>query len=472
MQKLLYIFLLLTLPIIGYTQITADIQEGCVPLQVNSNGLTLGTYFWDFDDSSGNSDESSPSRIFDMPGVYNVELFEGQGGQSRGTVTVTVYADPLIAFSTGDLNTCAPLFVEFTNESTVDPNVPITGYQWTFGDGGSSTLENPTPSTVPVGFTTDVLEICEAPATFNIVNNTSNNPEYTYMWDFGNSTTSDVRDPGSVTYNEEGTYTIKLTVDNGDGCLVTRTRNVRVGGPKINLNLNDTVCINSIIEIGNNTDAAVFQWTFSEGIFPTSSTDKTPEVQFLEEGDALITLNVTAANGCMSDTIISIYVQDPDATYTADPLITCLDPASFTLTANDPTHAFYSWNGIQGENTLTFEYDDPDRDSFYINRADTIFYSLNIVSTAGCQAFSDSFVVFRDIEAHFIPDVSRGCAPLTVDFAQMSQSAEDFVSFDWDFGDGNTISDTNGVQGSFGICDYRSTKHMLIRLSFILCLKS
>jgi len=461
-------------------QVTADIEAGCVPLEVQFSGPTLTNYFWDFDDNSGNSDEASPKRVFDMPGTYNVELRDGVGGALQGTVEIVVYADPVIQFEVVDdeQDGCAPFFVEFINTSIVDPAVPITGYLWSFGDGASSTLQNPThvynaegsypvtlqiqsslpecgnemtfedyitvSGTVNVGFILDAIQICELPATFNITNSTPDEPQYTYSWDFGNSTTSTDREPGSVTYTEKGEYTITLEVDNGEGCLVTRQRTVLAGPPPLEINPPDTTCLNVLNTFSNTTDAAVFQWTFGTNAFPATSFDRQPMVRFFTEGPQLVTLTATGSTGCVSDTAFTVYVEVPDATYTAVPEAGCIDPITFTLTANDPSHTAYLWNGQPGNRELSFTYDDPERDSFYINRPDTFFYTLQVISTAGCSNFQDSFVIYRDIDAYKVPDVSRGCAPLTVNFSQESKSIEPIIRYDWSFGDGTEVNDVTG----------------------------
>lgn len=480
MQKSIYTLLFSLLAVAGWSQVNSSVSEGCAPLSVSFTGPTtpLSVYYWDFGDGGGPSDEVAPSRTFDMPGTYTIELFEGLNGPSRGSTVVTVYDQPDIQISATVQAGCAPLFVEFTNESIVDPNITITGYQWTFGDGGSSTFENPTHSylaegtypvsltifaeesecqnvatftdyvtvagSVPIGFTVSPLSQCDAPATFTITNTTPDNDDYSYAWDFGNGTTSTDEEPGEVTYTEEGTYVVRLDIDNGE-CVVTRQQTVRVGGPAFFLGFNDTICIDVPTEFLNTTSAALFSWTFGVNAFPETSTDKSPMVTFDTPGLQLITLSATSAQGCVSDTIISIFVEEVDASFTVDPPVTCADPATFILTANDPNLAAYIWNSAPGGNIFTFEYDDPVRDSFYINRVERIPYTLIATSFAGCTGQATRVPVFRDIEAHFIPSSSRGCTPLEVTFDQLSQTpdAEGIISYDWDFGDGTTLNTTD-----------------------------
>jgi hypothetical protein len=51
--------------------------------------------------------------------------------------------------------------------------------------------------------------------------------DVTYKWDFGDGTTSEDKDPGKVTFMEEGDFTVTLTVSRG-GIVKTDTREVNV----------------------------------------------------------------------------------------------------------------------------------------------------------------------------------------------------------------------------------------------------
>lgn len=480
-MKKISLFIIALFSISLLTAQTADVTIGCAPLEVNFDNPVLSTYFWDFGDGN-NSNLDDPSHNYINPGVFTVELFEGVGGPKIGEIIITVLAVPEINIGANEREGCSPFQVSFTNESTIDPNSQVTGFFWDFGDGGNSTLENPTytyanegtftvslriesdlkgctttetfkdyinvSGNVNAGFSIDNSVICDAPATFNITNNTIDMSGYTYSWDFGNGQTSTDYNPPAATYTEEGTFTITMIVDNGDGCVVTLSRIVKVGKPEILIDVPDTVCLGQSYLIPNSTQANIFSWSFGSNASPQTSNLRNPSVIFNQAGPQIVTFSAIASSECSADTFFTVFVEDPKAAFAIDPIITCTDPAVYTFTHPQNGLANYTWY-IEELDTLlfggpeyTFTYDEPTRDSFYISRQDTFTVFLSIETNAGCMALDSLEFYHRAPQAHFVPNVSRGCAPLTVNFDELSLSTEDIISWDWVFGDG-TEANTN-----------------------------
>ncbi len=153
---------------------------------------------------------------------------------------------PLSASATGSPSTGnAPLSVNFTGTAT-GGTAPYT-YNWTFGDGATSTAQNPSHTYSSSGTYTATLTVSDSSspaktATSQVTTNvsavgnplaasasatptsgqvplsvafsgtaTGGTPNYSYSWDFGDGTTSTTQNP-SHTYSTAGTYTAKLTV--------------------------------------------------------------------------------------------------------------------------------------------------------------------------------------------------------------------------------------------------------------------
>lgn len=152
---------------------------------------------------------------------------------------------PIANFTATPTYGTAPLTVNFTDQSTNTP----TSWQWDFGDGNSSTQQNPTHTysnagtysiiliainssgsnaktqnnlivvysgnSAPVANFTATPTSGTAPLTVTFTDQSTNTPTSWY-WDFGDGITSTVQNPEHI-YNTNGSYTVLLTVSNTSG---------------------------------------------------------------------------------------------------------------------------------------------------------------------------------------------------------------------------------------------------------------
>jgi len=99
------------------------------------------SWSWSFGDpasASNLSTQQNPSHTFSTGGTFNVRLTAANDfGSSSVTKAVTVTLPPPVASFTYTTN---GLMVTFTDKSTQSP----TSWLWDFGDGNSSTMQNPT----------------------------------------------------------------------------------------------------------------------------------------------------------------------------------------------------------------------------------------------------------------------------------------------------------------------------------------
>ena len=136
-------------------QFTASPVSGRSPLPVRFTSKSTGTitsYEWDFNnDGIVDSRLKDPLKFFTSAGKYTVKLtVRGPDGSDQEIKNqyIDVTAKPLrpIAFfSANTLSGAAPLNVTFTDKSYNKPDT----YLWKFGDGTTSTLKNPS-HTYPV----------------------------------------------------------------------------------------------------------------------------------------------------------------------------------------------------------------------------------------------------------------------------------------------------------------------------------
>ena len=471
---------------------TADVQEGCAPLLVQFQAPASATsYYWDFGDG-GTSVLENPAHTFATPQTYTVEFRESATGPLVGTITITVYPKPVPELTADPESGCLPLSVTFDGSASGTSGVTITNYMWTFGDGGgTSGMPDPTHTystagtfTVSLGLVTDktgcdttvivpdMITVSDPPPPSFVTNpstvvtcdsvltvdfaNTTPPGAYTLHWDLGNGTSFDGPAPPPQTY-QEGTYAVTLTLTDSTGCSKSTSRTIGVGSPRPSFDIpNDTLCLFSVYQAINTSPSGSFVWTFQDATPPTS-TQESPYFRFNSPGPKTITLSMTSPDGlCTNDTTITVFVEDPTGTVTVDPTNTCSDPVTFQYQASS-TFDVIEWLYFLPDGQLV---QGPDASYTYVD-LDTTTYSKEglvkvtttavLITAAGCK---DTIIVSADVNkpnALFLPNTVKGCAPLTVTFADLSTSNEDIISWHWELDDGTVIdkSDSTAVTHTY-----------------------
>ena len=129
---------------------SASPSSGQAPLTVNFTGNATGgtspyNYSWNFGDG-GTSGVQNPTHTFAAQGNYSAILtvVDNQSTTTTASVSITVTSVPsqlIAAASAVPTSGPAPLTVNFTG--TPVGGVPPCTYSWAFGDGGTSTIQNP-----------------------------------------------------------------------------------------------------------------------------------------------------------------------------------------------------------------------------------------------------------------------------------------------------------------------------------------
>ncbi|WP_306643254.1 PKD domain-containing protein [Sanyastnella coralliicola] len=230
------------------TDFSLSETESCtfpITLQTFNNTQFADGYEWDFA-PFGNSDLAEPEITFDQIGTWDVTLTASNayGCETSETEPFIVHPAPTASYTANPTWGCIDLPVSFTNES----DGTIIDYQWTFGDGGVSTLPNPTHTYSDDGYfdvqlivTTDqgcvdtmfvdnqvqAYPLPIADFTFSPEETTIYSPEidfvdqsfdpFSWFWDFGDGYLSSEQNPSHI-YELPGVYLIELTVQNIYGC--------------------------------------------------------------------------------------------------------------------------------------------------------------------------------------------------------------------------------------------------------------
>lgn len=460
---------------------TASITSGCPPLTVNFiPPNNVDAYFWDF----GNNVTSTlalPATTYTEPGTYTVNFRTGADEPILGSVTIQVLPTPDLDIAIDTAFGCAPLTVNFTNNSLIDDLIEVNQYSWGFGDGGSdNSIANASHTYEASGIFTPSLSIttnqpgcdvtknfpnliqvnrvenvrfttspplptaCDPPLNVSFTNTTPDQ-NLQFNWDLGNGQTSSAINPPSQTYTDYNRYTVTLTATDELGCQASFASQINVGKPFANFSIRDTFCLEDTIRATNLSAPGNYRWDFGNAASPVISTEDSPFVTFKEKGFFPVTLTVTdPLRGCESDTTITVFVDKPDATFTSDPSYTCNDSLLTDFSPEQLDAENYIWVFADGQvSTEQFPSHQiviPDSSIYGENGRNVLYTTLFVQNISGCRdTFFAPDTIFMP-NALFMPDRIDGCAPLTVTFADSSRSMEQIVQWQYDYGDGSSAT--------------------------------
>ncbi len=370
---------------------TGTPTSGSSPLTVNFSDLSTNnpsSWAWDFGDG-GTSTAQNPSYTYNVAGTYTVALIATNSGGSD-TITKTNYIfitppAPATDFSGTPTSGDSPLTVNFSDLSTNSP----TSWAWDFGDGGTSTAQNPeytyiTPGTYTVTLTatnsggsntetkTDYITAAQpapladflgtptsgdAPLLVSFADESSNNPT-SWEWDFGDGATSTNQNP-NYTYTVAGVYTVTLTATNSGGSN-TKTRNdyISVGvtpDPPVadftGMPINGTAPLSVSFTDASSGSIDNWLWDFGDG---NTSTEQNPNYTYNSPGTYTVSLTVNGPGGEDTETktdYISVAHPVPVADFSGTPT-----SGEFPLQVNftDQTSGeVNSWNWYFGDNNTS-----------------------------------------------------------------------------------------------------------------------
>jgi PKD repeat protein len=324
---------------------TATPTSGYAPLAVQFTDASTGSptnWSWDFGDNT-TSTEQNPVHTYASAGIYSVNLTASNSAVNvhlQKTDYITVLdqpALPAVNFTANVTTGIAPLSVQF-NDTSLGEN--LTAWSWAFGDGTTSTEQNPVHTYTLTGNYTvnltvtntsgsnssvkaDYILVSTQPQpvanfTANVTtgiaplavqfNDTSLGENLTaWSWDFGDGNISTVQNPIN-NYTTAGTYSVNLTVTNTSGS------NSSVKTNYITVTASEAPTANFIANITNGTaplavqfnDTSVganltnWSWDFTNDGF-VDSIEQNPIFNYTTAGNHTVNLTVTNATGSDSE---------------------------------------------------------------------------------------------------------------------------------------------------------------------------
>ena len=322
---------------------TVDKTDQCNgnPIQFAAMATGATSYLWDFGDGD-TSTAQNPLHIYQDTGTFSVILTVSNGSCSEMITKpdLIVVTQPIARFTVNpDCGFSTPHTVFFTDYSIL----PDTWF-WDFGDGNTSTAQNPIHTYTSYGAfrvaltVTDTVNGCQSafsdsvlvgglfadfsafplsgcgPLTVNFddtITAFSNYPAIRWVWDFGDGGSSDLPNP-SHTYETPGDYTVTLTVFNSFGCsdYKIKTNYVQVIGPDVAFSADTTQSCGSLMVqftdlTMSNASITDWLWDFGDG---SSSTIQNPSHTYTSLDSFDVTLTITDMDGCMRSLTQSAFI--------------------------------------------------------------------------------------------------------------------------------------------------------------------
>lgn len=272
-------------------------NQGCAPISVSFKVSTSAkvSYLYDFND--GNTFESADSSYtynYTLPGSFipKVILKDSSGCLAvlQGTDSINIFSSK-INFGVNDTLFCDIANAIFT-DSTLSGSV-VKNYNWSFGDGTSSSLQNPTHTYTSTGKYTIGLIIetaygCRDTMVKNNFIQLATNPQIAiagnnifcgpaevlfqgnlissdtfaiqWKWKFGNGNNANIQNPPPQSYNVPNTFPVQLIATSSSGCADTANTLVIIHPLPTTFAGNDTtICLNNTIQI-QATGANSYVW--------------------------------------------------------------------------------------------------------------------------------------------------------------------------------------------------------------------
>jgi PKD repeat protein len=447
---------------------------------VNTSTPAPSASFWDFGDGS-TSNAINPVKTYPSANTYTVKLYNTYSYCTDSvTKTVTVAARPVAAFKAVDTFKCQPNFAV----SFQDQSVGATKWFWEFGDGGTSTQQNPGHTYTDYGSYDVKLTVYNAAGcvdsirrkTYIVIKRpvisfpslpvegcvpfglstsasiATGDAVTSYSWDFGDGSPKDANAVPSHVYNAQGAYNISLTITTSTGCTESYSMGsaVTVGRkPVIDFSATpNPVCALQNIQFTDKTNEATrWFWKFGDG---GTSASQNPLYQYSDTGLFDVTLIVTNW-GCKDSLTIKdfIRVKPPIALFNYQ--TNCTNRLQFNFVDSSIGATKWFWDFGDGKT-------DTVQNPVHIFPAYSTYTVQLTVADDTCENTIKKTITVVNENPDFTASPNPACRPAIVSFAASSVKTNNLVSYDWDLGLGGftttsspSISTTYSTSGYYSI---------------------
>jgi gliding motility-associated-like protein len=468
---LLFIAPLLALCQAPAARFTSDVVSGCSPIVVSfTDQSTNNPTGWRWDLGNGTiSIAKNPVTTYIQAGHYEIKLIATNSNGSDTLISnsyITVFESPVVNFNASDTVGCAPIQLQF-EDSSVGLSSPIISWEWAFGDGGKSYIQNPqytysnvgtynvslkvvdekgcanvffkpqyikTGGAVNPDFTYTILPYCKAPVTVSFGNASTGYGNLTYKWNFDNNVFSRTDAP-THTFNQFGTHSAQLTSTNEFGCTDSVIKTMIIEPAFTDFSGPDSTCPSTIstYSVSSAPEPIFARWVISDGSrYSTKNINHT----FSQPGKYTITL-INDFGGCVDSITKSVVVTSgPAVSFDASAKANCKAPFTTEFTPSATDAVSWLWNFGDSDSSVL-----QNPSHTYLTNG-TYNVSLKVTAANGCTRTitNNGFIKIKPPTARFTNVPIGGCQPFLFKPTYTVDNVDPITSYAWEFGNGG-ISD-------------------------------
>lgn len=424
-------------------------------VSITNNSLNGNTYAWNFGDGTGSTLQNPLTHTYAPIGTYSIWLVVTNSNGCKDSTSTIVNFNSITSNFNVAQNNC--------NGSITTTNTSVNGttFLWDFGDNTNSTLQQPVHTYSNAGTYTITLIAtsanacndtiqkvvtiqpfvsaglvsnvpnCSSVASFT--NNSSN--AISYLWKFGDGTTSNLQNPGTHTYSATGTYSVWLIATNTLGCQDSIMTVVNATKVVSNFSFTQNSCTGFVTTTNLSTGATSFNWDFGNGF---NSLQQSPTQSYTNSGTYTITLIASTLNNCKDTTQQTVTVNPSLNSNFTIQLNACDSVATITnLSTGVSNYLWLFGDGTSStlSNPLTHIY----------SSSGTYTVWLKINNTLGCKDSVQQVVtVIKKNIPSFIVNAQFCNSIVNITNTSFASSP-----FNWQFGDGTNSNATNPLTHSY-----------------------
>jgi len=442
---------------------------------------TIMAWNWNFGDGTTPSTLQNPVHTYSDAGIYTVTLaVTSSDGCTHDTAHAVEVLDVPVAMFTYS-GECMGGTTQFTDQSTAQAGL-ITSWYWEFGDGDTSTLQNPTHTYAAVGVYNVMLLVSntggcsdsillpvtvltppvaaysyystycpDGQVSFSDQSTSTGVPITEWYWTFEPGYNSSTPNPVYTFSQTDTNYVVTLVVTDLNGCQDTMVDSVFVVPGFAFTFQSTTACLGNPtqfepINMASGDTLHNVTWNFGE---PSSGTNNTstlysPEHTYATAGSYIVKFKAWNSNNCVDSIYKQVDVDPlPIANFSFDPVAYC-----------DTIVTFHNLCQAVGSpiDTLKWEFGDGTDTLFYgtipldITHQYPTFgiYDVKVtaISMTGCRDSITRQVQVSCINAVVYPADTLYCQRTPMVLYDSSSPVTMINEWSWDFGDGTDTTYT------------------------------